>query len=256
MDQVFERLLRGRRVRLLVKDPREYLQSHWARGEIYEYDLYGSDLARRAAGRVVSSLSRRLRGHERVGMLRWIADRYRGGTFLDVGSCIGNHTLFFAVACEADLVVSFEPVPELFAHQREVMELNRLSNVELVNAAVGDHEGSVRFERAGAGNIGMGRVGGAGGVEVRQTTVDATLAGRDVPPVRLVKLDVEGYNVPALRGARATLERHRPDVFVECETRAVLADTERELAGLGYRLRGDVVFNKTPTYLFVTTRTK
>jgi FkbM family methyltransferase len=255
MDQVFERLLRGRRVRLLVKDPREYLQSHWARGEIYEYDLYGADPVRRAAGRLVSSLSRRVRGHDRVGMLRWISERYRGGTFLDVGSCIGNHTLFFSVACEADLVVSFEPVPELFAHQREVIDLNALENVELVNAAVGDHEGTVRFQRAARGNAGMGRVseGGSsgGGLDVRVTTVDAVLEGRDVPPVRLVKLDVEGYNVPALRGARATLERHKPDVFVECETKAALYDAERELGAMGFSRRTDVVFNKTPTYLFV-----
>ena len=84
-----------------------------------------------------------------------------------------------------------------------------------------------------------------------QTTVDATLAGREIPPVRLVKFDVEGYNVPALRGARATLERHKPDVFVECETKAALSDAERELSAMGFVLRRDVVFNKTPTYLFV-----
>lgn len=251
MAQVFEPLIGGRRLRLCVKDPREYLQRYWARGELYEYELFGSDPLRLAAERLVSAFSRRVRGHERVGMLRWIGDRYRGGTFLDVGSCIGNHTLFFAVACKAELVVSFEPVPELLAHQRETVALNGLEHVELVQAAAGEREGTVRFRRPAARNLGMGRVTGAGRLEVRVTSVDATLARREIPPVRLMKLDVEGYNVPALRGARETLARHRPDVFVECETRAALADTQRELCAMGYAQRTDVVFNKTPTYLFV-----
>lgn len=251
MAQVIERLIDGRRVRLCVKDPHEYLQRHWARGELYEYDLFGSDPFRLAAGRVVSAISRRVRGHERLGMLRWIGERYRGGTFLDVGSCIGNHTLFFAIACKADLVVSFEPVPELFAHQRETVDLNELAHVELVQAAAGDHEGTVRFRRPTRGNLGMGRVSDRGGLQVRVTSIDATLGEREVPPVRVIKLDVEGYNVPALRGARATLTRHKPDVFVECETKTALADVGRELGAMGFVRRTDVVFNKTPTYLYV-----
>ena len=248
-SQIVERFLHGRRIRLLVKDPREYLQSHWVRGEIYEDELYGNGIVRHALGSVVSRISRSVRGHERKGMLGFIGERYRKGTFLDVGSCIGNHSLFFAIACDAERVISFEPVPELAAHQREVLELNGLKQVELIEAAVGDRPGTARFRRASAGNAGMGRVTESGDLEVRVTTIDETLRGRELPPVRLVKLDVEGYNVPALRGAREMLARDKPDVFVECETRDELAKVEGELAR--FSLQTDIVFNKTPTYLFV-----
>jgi hypothetical protein len=63
-----------------------------------------------------------------------------------------------------------------------------------------------------------------------------------------VKIDVEGYNVPVLRGARQTLQKHRPVVFIECD--GDLAEVDRELGDLGYARRTDLVFNKTPTYLF------
>jgi hypothetical protein len=60
---IVERFLHGRRISLLVKDPNEYLQSHWARGEIYEHELYGTGAVRHALGSIVSGVSRRVRGH-------------------------------------------------------------------------------------------------------------------------------------------------------------------------------------------------
>src|ERR1700690_1550585 len=97
LELVIEHNLGGRRLRLLVKDPSEYLQSHWVRGDFYEYDLYGSDPVRRAAGYVLDRVASRVRHTRRLGMLRYIGEHYSGGTFVDVGSCLGNHTLFFAV---------------------------------------------------------------------------------------------------------------------------------------------------------------
>ena len=105
--QVVAKWLGDKKVRLLVKDENEYLQRYWARGDIYEYDLYGSDLMRRAAGWLFDKVSHRVKRVRRQGMLSYIQDNYRGGTFVDVGSCIGNHTLFFAVGCQASQVLSF-----------------------------------------------------------------------------------------------------------------------------------------------------
>jgi hypothetical protein len=50
-------------------------------------------------------------------------------------------------------------------------------------------------------------------VAVRAVTVDELAAAFGPPQVLFV--DVEGYELHVLRGARATLESHRPDLFVE-----------------------------------------
>ena len=43
------------------------------------------------------------------------------------------------------------------------------------------------------------------------TSIDAM----DLPRLDFFKLDVEGYEVPALTGALATIKRHRPWIWVE-----------------------------------------
>lgn len=260
MAAIVEKWLGDRKVRLLVKDRNEYLQRYWARGDIYEYDLYGSHPMRRVAGWLFDKVSQRVKHVRRQGMLSYIQDNYRGGTFIDVGSCIGNHTLFFAVGCQATKVLSFEPVPELNRHQRELLELNGLTNVKLFQCALGEKPGRLRITKSDfTKNAGMSqfdevgapsRGGGRGVEEVDVRTLDDVCDEEKIESVKLVKIDVEGFNVPFLKGASKTLENHRPDVFVECETLKARSDVDRYLSTLGYERNEEVVFNLTPTYLY------
>jgi FkbM family methyltransferase len=259
MADVVEKWLGDKKVRLLVKDKNEYLQRYWARGDIYEYDLYGSDPMRRAAGWLFDKVSQRTKRVRRQGMLSYIQDNYRGGTFVDVGSCIGNHTLFFAVGCQATQVLSFEPVPELNRHQRELLDLNNLTNVKLFQCALGDKPGKLRITKSDfTKNAGMSQFdpvdvaakNGERGEEVDVRTLDSVCDEENVANVKLIKIDVEGFNVPFLKGATKTIEKHRPDIFCECETKEALADVDAYLSTLGYVRHEELVFNLTPTYLF------
>ncbi|HEV2781640.1 MAG TPA: FkbM family methyltransferase [Actinophytocola sp.] len=136
------------------------------------------------------------------------------GTALDVGAWYGPWSR--ALAERVDQVIAFEPNPNV----AQVLEKTAPGNVRVVRAAASDHAGR---ETLWVPDTGMGTEAvaslcaeaGGRGVEVATTTIDE-LAPADVT---MIKLDVEGAELAALRGATATLARSRPVLLVELEYR-------------------------------------
>jgi FkbM family methyltransferase len=125
-----------------------------------------------------------------------------GDLFLDVGGNVGVYSLLAAAAgAEAIVIEAYPPTAEKLARN---IRLNDLSGrVEIVGAAVGDKSGELSFT-TGEGPMNHVAAGESADhtciVPVRR--LDEIVAGR---PIRFLKLDVEGYEVPALRGAAALL---------------------------------------------------
>jgi FkbM family methyltransferase len=217
--------------RVLIKNVVERIQAKWSAGIFYET--------------------------QRHGMLNVVYRRFQGGTFIDIGACIGNHSLFFALCCNADRVLAFEPVKEIFDHLEENIRLNRLENVRAKNIALGNRAGeagmifsTVPPERGGM----MINKVDESGTGVRLDTLDRVLAEEKVAAVTCIKIDVEGYNLPVLHGARQTILTHHPAIFCECETDEAFREVDAFLSALGYRVWAvegkPFVMNHTPTYLW------
>jgi FkbM family methyltransferase len=153
---------------------------------------------------------------ELEGFMAWLAAAgvsLRDGVVLDIGANIGNHSLFFAPHCAR--VVAYEPNPRTF----QVLSLNAqlAPNVECRHKALSDRAGRARLsqdpENIGSSSLGTA-VGGAdaGGAMVDMVALDDE---PDLGPVRLVKMDIEGHEWKALKGAEGLLSRHRPIVLFE-----------------------------------------
>jgi FkbM family methyltransferase len=102
---------------------------------------------------------------------------------------------------------------------RHHMAINNLSNVHIVAAAAGDAPGTADFY-AETWN-GMGRLGAPNSrlenterFTVPITTVDEQVALTGLVPDFML-IDVEGFEITVLEGAKETLMRHRPTVVVE-----------------------------------------
>lgn len=217
--------------RVLIKNPVERIQAKWNSGIFYET--------------------------QRHGMLNVVYSKFQGGTFIDIGACIGNHSLFFALCCNAREVLAFEPVKEIFDHLKENIRLNRLRNVRAHNVALSDKTGeagmifsTVAPERGGMMINKVNEVG----TGVMLDTLDRVLSEEKVESVTCLKIDVEGYNLPVLRGARQTIEQHHPAIFCECETEEAFQEVDAFLSEFGYRVWAvdgkPFEMNHTPTYLW------
>jgi len=114
----------------------------------------------------------------------------------NVGANIGVFTLL--TAKKAKFVVSIEPEKENFEILRLNVERNGLNNVILVNKAVGDAKGKVSMSSTGVGASIIP------GNDVELTTLDNIIEETGKIP-DVIKMDIEGYEVKALR-AFLTLE--------------------------------------------------
>lgn len=185
-------------------------------------------------------------------MLDHIASTYNGGDIVDVGANIGNHTVHFGLmAAKFDgHVHAVEPGPTALKLLRSNIKANALESIVSINGfAAGEASGVAFIQSGNVGNIGAYRVS----LEKGTDTVSVGLSRLDalVPTdrrVSVMKIDVEGYELPALRGATELISRCKPDLYIEADSPARRDAITAELAPFGYqRLE---VFNDTPTYHF------
>ena len=133
-----------------------------------------------------------------------------GGTFFDVGA---NHGLLsFGLAGRHGAAIDFhlfEPNPKLVSSIEKTFKLYPKMRLNLNQLAVLDVEGTAFLEidqaQSGASHVSTRQQG----LEVACVTIDAYMEKSGVSSVDLLKLDVEGFELPALRGAKASLEERK-----------------------------------------------
>lgn len=182
-------------------------------------------------------------------MIEFIQGNYAGGTFVDIGAFIGTHSIPFSKL--AGQVVAFEPLSLNNDILVKNIALNKISNIIVYPIALGSEEKTVELFVPEKGKVSsLTRiVPDARKWELACSVPVKTLDSFNLQDVRLIKVDVENYEVPVLMGAMETIKRCFPDFFIECSNIQRLKDVQEILFPLGYHLYPKV-FNATPTYLF------
>lgn len=141
-----------------------------------------------------------------------------GMTVVEVGANIGAHTVALAKTCAPGPLIAFEPQQRVFQILCANLALNGVTNAITLPEAAGADEGfvvvpSVDYGREGNfGGVSVLRVEtGAHGLRTRQTTVDSL----GLAQCHFLKIDVEGFEPDVLQGARETIARCRPYLYVE-----------------------------------------
>lgn len=136
-----------------------------------------------------------------------------GDHVVEVGASMGLYALAFAGRVgAAGHVTAFEPDPESASALEANVGVNGWRDrVTVIRAAVGQHNGPVRFAAARGleSRIETRPDGGGEVITVPMVTLDDAFAGRRID---VIKIDVEGFEQNVIQGARTVLteERGRP----------------------------------------------
>ena len=159
-----------------------------------------------------------------------------GKVVYDVGSFHGLMTMFFSR--RARHVVAYEANAHNYARVRENLGLNNIENVTVRNVAVGSEPGVLKLVWDPL-MPGAGSADGAIGEQIRNTDssheievpvvrLDDDMADQQLPAPDFVKIDIEGFELPALKGLTETIARHKPALYLEMHG----ADREQKEANI------------------------
>lgn len=148
---------------------------------------------------------------------------------LDVGAHSGQFSKLFSKLVPKGAVFAFEPGEYAGSILRRVVKLHRLRNVHVVPQGLSDSEGThelfVPVKRSGAFGFGLSSLLPQPGYDeahlrkesISLTTIDHFITKRHVGRIDLIKIDIEGWELPALKGGASAISRFRPVVMVEVD---------------------------------------
>jgi len=160
-----------------------------------------------------------------------------GMTIYDIGAQAGFYTLFFSrLTGESGRVFAFEPCPYetrfLVAH----VQMNSLTNVKIIQAAVAERTGFVGIstDRGSCQN----QICGDANTALIVPCLD--LDSSELPTPNLIKIDVEGAESAVLSGALRILREAAPVVFV-----ALHSEEQRQICAALMKVAGYAVYDLT-----------
>jgi FkbM family methyltransferase len=181
-----------------------------------------------------------------------------GGWAIDVGANVGVFTVSIGQSLRTGAkLIAVEPLQDNIDRLRRHLQQSDIADVSIVKAAVGASPGRAVLMQTPdaaysslAGNASVG----SKGVEVAVTTLDDIWESHGSPDVTFVKIDIEGAEVEALKGARRMLAALRPELLIEIDDKERVAVIEDLLRGLGYRRHQPVGFEPW-NHVFTATQT-
>jgi len=130
--------------------------------------------------------------------------------FVDVGGNVGTFLWQFTDKCKEVFV--FEPIPRLNNVIKSSIEYNHDTKVRLIGKAVGDQPGKVQMLDNNNSSV-VGTDNKSPILDITVTTLDEELSRLN--KIDFIKIDVEGYELRVLNGAKKVINQHRPVMLVE-----------------------------------------
>lgn len=142
------------------------------------------------------------------------------GVYVDVGSHVGNHSVYFDKFCNSEKVISIEGHPFNFKYLKMNITQNKCKNI-LFNIIVSDKEDETLTMKYNMHNTGMSMVvtnatpANTNDNLIQNTTNTLDNLLKNEENISIIKLDIENYEYYALLGAQNIINKHRPVIVIE-----------------------------------------
>ncbi|ACK64484.1 methyltransferase FkbM family [Rippkaea orientalis PCC 8801] len=177
-----------------------------------------------------------------------------GDIILDVGAAFGVITLPMTQAIgKKGHIYAFEPARKTQKFLQQIIDLNQIKNVTIVQSAISEEPGQAEFieytpnqdlfwasdvSTLSTPDTNLNREHESYWVNV--TTIDDYVATHNLEP-KAIKIDIEGFELYALYGAKTTLDKYSPylsiDIHEDVKTgKSALLGVKPFLESLGYTM--------------------
>ena len=174
------------------------------------------------------------------------------GIFLDIGSNIGNHTLYCFSKDLIQFAYCFEPVQDTFQILQKNISINSLQNkVKLFNVGVGETQGTAQIKSYNINNTGSSQLKISNEGNIPIISIDDIKFEQNIS---FVKIDVEGFELNVIKGILNTIKTHKPTIFIEIRNQ-FFNEINKYLKDFGYNHQriDNETDNEISNYLFFTT---
>lgn len=163
-----------------------------------------------------------------VAFVNVFAPIIRGTVVWDVGGNAGFYAALLSKICgDKGRVISFEPVPPTFHGLCANLKAAGIENVSVMNLALSDQDGEmpISFDPNSDTTSSLEIRSDAGCVNVHVASGDALVASKTCPTPTMIKMDIEGHELKALKGMLGILSGP--------ECRAVLCEIHFSILAAG-----------------------
>ncbi len=167
-----------------------------------------------------------------------------GQILFDIGANVGYYTILGSrLVGPGGVVVAIEPAVRNLSFLYRHLEINHVSNVNIIAAACSDENTFARFssgENGATGHLtneaGVGSQANREDTFVSTITIDSVVQKVGFAP-DVIKIDVEGAELSVLKGAHATLLASRPVIFLSVHSNSLRYSCLGYLEEIGYTAR-------------------
>ena len=211
-------------------ESQEFLDLRGMQSRLEEVEIDGRVILARSSDTSIGSVILREREYE--PHVTAVLKRHlgQGQTFVDIGANIGFFTSLGAkLVGNQGKVIAVEPNPENVQVLLACLVRNRSKNVEVLPFAASDAR-SIHSLTIGGSNafLTAAREPGSSAAYAQSIMLDQHLATED--RIDVVKIDVEGFEVRAIRGFKTLLRKFRPTIVSEFHPKALreIGDSDPE----------------------------